>query len=75
MSSGDDLSGIRLQQHLIELRIQAHHGPLNGRDEARQEYERLLKHAVKDDPFTSWQDLDIALGEPFRIALKKREQW
>ena len=75
MSSGDELTGMRLQQHLIELRIQAHHGPVSGRDEARQEYERLLKTAVRSDPYTSWQDLDIALGEPYRVALKKREQW
>ena len=75
MSLGDELSGLALQQHLISLRIQAHHGPIGGRNEARMEYERLLKLALKGDPYKSWQDLDAALRIPYLKALKKQERF
>lgn len=73
MSSEADPKGLALQQQLIELRISAHHGPVNGRAMAMQEYERLLKVAVKDHPFTSTHDLDVALLEPYLEALRKRD--
>lgn len=57
---------------LIELRIRAHEGDLNGRGMARIAYEQALCDAVEDDPKISWQDLDIALRGPYREALRKR---
>lgn len=63
-----------LMQHLVELRIHAHEGPMGGRESARLEYERLLKLQIKDKPHLSWQDLDIALREPYRKALRERDR-